>query len=649
MGRALRAPAAALGLASLLGWVVVAAALPARADDSTILVPDAPGPLDGLLADYKTPLAPTQREALVREALATSRWSALSRLAGRALLADTTSGYVDQLPWISRLRLAQAFAWMGTPERELARPFLERATRGAAAPSEEAVFGVEENRPRDGLLAARFKPETLAALLSNETLVNLVGETATLDDYQPGVWRVLAALQERNPGGVADFPALAVAMAVVYDMPFPAGWPHRQVKREKIPVAKEGWGDLFDWFVARQRERSLLTDLSALRADQLRFVVDIPLERTELDWVRENIHLSRAEFEKAFFQVRYDTARLEQGIFDWPGGNYRLGTIAGAGGICVDQAYFASMAGKARGLPTLLFVGEGDFGGHAWFGYLKDGDSWFLDGGRYANQNYVVGEARDPQTWKPINDHQLAFLSDPGDSLTLYHYSRNLLALSDLPGVRDDAAQRRRLLAAALQVNPKLPEIWEAVAESLKREEPGLDRDEALRRHYAAMADQFAAQDDLRVEALRAQAALAEAAGQGDERDGLWQQILAARSDLALQAASDALTGKVKAGDIAGAAAWYGKLVDQFAKRMRKEKVARGDLLHTLVVPYAAALDGAGRDDAAVEAVRLGADRFHFDEESGMVKKEASWMIATLERRQALREGKAAPDETSPN
>ena len=34
----------------------------------------------------------------------------------------------------------------------------------------------------------------------------------------------------------------------------------------------------------------------------------------------------------------------------------------------MDQAYFISVTGKAKGVPTVLFLGQGRSGGHAWVG-----------------------------------------------------------------------------------------------------------------------------------------------------------------------------------------------------------------------------------------------------------------------------------------
>ena len=50
--------------------------------------------------------------------------------------------------------------------------------------------------------------------------------------------------------------------------------------------------------------------------------------------------------------IKYDTPRLAVNEFSWPGYNgfYTLENIEEHGGICVDQAYFAVMTGRANGV-----------------------------------------------------------------------------------------------------------------------------------------------------------------------------------------------------------------------------------------------------------------------------------------------------------
>ena len=61
---------------------------------------------------------------------------------------------------------------------------------------------------------------------------------------------------------------------------------------------------------------------------------------------------------------------IEKKEYIWPHGSYRLSTIGKRGGLCVDQAYYTSHAAKAKGVPNIIFLGQGNSGEHAWIGFL---------------------------------------------------------------------------------------------------------------------------------------------------------------------------------------------------------------------------------------------------------------------------------------
>ena len=71
------------------------------------------------------------------------------------------------------------------------------------------------------------------------------------------------------------------------------------------------------------------------------------------------------------------------------------------GGVCSDQAYFASTVAKAMGVPSAVITGTGPDVGHAWIGYLEVRGreaAWNLESGRYDAYKNVRGVAADPQT-----------------------------------------------------------------------------------------------------------------------------------------------------------------------------------------------------------------------------------------------------------
>ncbi|MFA5058003.1 MAG: hypothetical protein WC485_07810, partial [Opitutaceae bacterium] len=144
----------------------------------------------------------------------------------------------------------------------------------------------------------------------------------------------------------------------------------------------------------------------------------------EMAWAQKNVRTPLSLLAKVYDVIRYRKDRVESGTLIWPQPSYRLPDILAAGGICVDQAYFAAMVGKAKGVPTLLFRGAGLDGRHAWFGFLDGAGRWQLDCGRYADQKYMAGFAFDPQTWTNITDHDLAFLSEGFRRLAPFKTSR---------------------------------------------------------------------------------------------------------------------------------------------------------------------------------------------------------------------------------
>ena len=224
--------------------------------------------------------------------------------------------------------------------------------------------------------------------------------------------RILDELRAAEPESFAEYTSLALAIALVYDQQPTREWPHWQVTEEALPRRLPEPTRAFRYFVELDLSGRSLHRLSQLGAAELRFLVDIVAPMDELEWVAARIRTPLAKLDETYEMVNYRQDRIVMGAYVWGGKPYTLDAILGEGGICVDQAYFATQAGKARGVPTLLFGGAGRDGRHAWFGFLGTGRNWRMDAGRYEEQNYVTGMAIDPQTWDEISDHELAFLSE---------------------------------------------------------------------------------------------------------------------------------------------------------------------------------------------------------------------------------------------
>lgn len=243
-------------------------------------------------------------------------------------------------------------------------------------------------------------------------------------DFLPNVFRILDELCGRDPARAGSYGSLVVAIALVYDVPPPPDWPHGQVSpaalSRKLPAA----ADAFAWWVRQDQLGRLNHKLARLGADELKFVVDAAAPSAELEWSQQVVDLPLTALARAYTMVRYRTDRISSERPIWPGRTYRLADVLRDGGICVDQAYFATQVGKARGVPTLLFHGAGNDARHAWFGYLDGNQKWQLDAGRYAEQKFITGFARDPQTWRELTDHELQFMAERFHELPSFGSSR---------------------------------------------------------------------------------------------------------------------------------------------------------------------------------------------------------------------------------
>jgi tetratricopeptide (TPR) repeat protein len=309
--------------------------------------------------------------------------------------------------------------------------------------------------------------------------------------------------------------------------------------------------------------------------------VDAFVTDDELAWARKNVRLNRTRFDQAFFQVAYSNDRLKAQEYDWNSGPYTLKEIRKKGGICVDQAYYASIAGKANGLPTLFFTGQGRDGGHAWFGYMRSDDRWEIDCGRYSQQNYAIGEALDPQTWQPISDHELELLAARFRDKPEFAASENMLAVAEILEKAGETQPADRALQKAIELCPKNSSAWDARGAFLKR--TGVSAQERILFHKQA-ATQFSTQADLRVLHQQQLSAIYQEQGDSSSSQKIERQILLQnrhkRSDLSVNIAAKQLDTHLEAGNIQAAEILFRKQIQSLGE------TGGGNFFYDVATPY---------------------------------------------------------------
>lgn len=537
--------------------------------------------------------APTQAriEMLVDRAAQQGWGSAIPMMrAGAQQAYESGSGYASQ--WYYLQRWARLF---GTPYNKATDDWIEAVNEARVGHANMA----SSYPRRSGSLAAIVPRESQLALLGNAAFSEEFFQVLAPVDNPAEVLGILHKLYETEPALFAAYPSLAIAIAVVYDVPPPPGWPHGQVSVAGLPRRPPAPEKLFGYLARLDRAGGTAHKLGRLPAAELKFLVDIVAPFSELDWARQQVGPGLTDFAKAYDLIKYRKDRVAANQYHWPGGAYTLQAILAEGGICVDQAYFASTAGKAKGIPTIMFRGAGLDGRHAWFGYLGAGQRWQLDCGRYAEQKYVTGFAFDPQTWSDINDHELLFITErfralPTYKLSVMHAEFAADYLGDgkpalaLKAAREAVNRDRRNLAA-----------WQVLLAAQNALAPAdLRAREALVRE-AMLA--FQRYPDLEIGFSRDLVAILRQRGETSladfEEQRLGKKYQAARQDLSIGQAAVSLQRSMQQDDPATQIRVFNRLLDA---------QGRGSPLATfdeLVEPFVLHLAKSGQIPAALQAL----------------------------------------------
>jgi hypothetical protein len=397
----------------------------------------------------------------------------------------------------------------------------------------------------------RARPTTLGVAMSPECQAWLIGDSDFSEqfftlvqpvDYLPDVFKLLGELHRRDPARFATYANLALAIAVVYDTPPPPDWPHLQVPADALPRRWPDAVQAFDWWTREDEAGHTYHRLAQLGADELKFVIDASAPFDQLAWSQEVANYPLNQLAKAYTMVTYRRDRAANQRPIWTEKIYSLPAILGAGGICVDQAYFAAQVGKARGVPTLLFQGAGRDGRHAWFGFLDAQQKWQLDAGRYAEQRFVTGLARDPQTWRIISDHELKFLSERFRATESFKRSRTQTAFAAEYLARRDVDAALRAARKAVNYERRNNTAWDTLLQAEAAANQDAKQMEAVLyeaiQAFQRYPDLEAAYSKRLVASLRArgQASAADA-----EQRRLERKYQGDRGDLSLQQARDQL------------------------------------------------------------------------------------------------------------
>lgn len=214
---------------------------------------------------------------------------------------------------------------------------------------------------------------------------------------------VLAAKLFKAEGArLNEFATLGAAICVVHDREvFEQANENRVVADDPLRI--------FDYFADNAARMPL--GLKNVPVQLLVLVVDATAKIPELQWALDKYRGNR-EVGARFFEIQYDTNHFKTGATKRvTTEGLTLQNIAKYGGVCIDQAYFASEVGKASGIPSVIMTGQSAEVGHAWVAYLVwNGQNAVFDSrqGRYPDYRAVVGFIVDPQTGETVVESELS-------------------------------------------------------------------------------------------------------------------------------------------------------------------------------------------------------------------------------------------------
>ena len=476
---------------------------------------------------------------------------------------------------------------LGQSQLRTAKTWMETTSKAGlltAAVPQRTLFALP-NKP----VADVITPETIAWLLSDrqfsESFFNLLSPC----DYFTSALVTVQTLRDADVRRFDAYEQLAIAIALVYDSPPPEDWPHLQVTEKVLPRKLPEPLAAFNFFVDSDRRGATLQKLGTLSAFDLKFAVDLSAPFSDLEWAQRTVKDPITDLARTYESVRYQIDRITEQQFVWPGNRYGLEDILKSGGICVDQAYYATQAAKARGVPSLLFAGAGRDGRHAWFGYLSSGQKWVLDAGRYAEQQYVTGVSHDPQTWALLSDHELIFLTDGFRKLPPFRQSRQHQIIAELflaLGQKPAAAAAAR---KAVGYERRNVDAWNVLIAANADAEPKTR--EALLREAAAALQRYA---DLNAQFIRMLAASLRARGQASAAEFEERSIVRKNQDTRSDIGISHAAALVEAADETQVLRVYRKVLQQYAP------TAAIDFFDRVTIPLVARLGGVGKKSDAL-------------------------------------------------
>lgn len=448
------------------------------------------------------------------------------------------------------------------------------------------------------LAKSKTKPnaEMLAFVLGNQSVLETAAKSIRYDDNLPRVFEILDEIWRSDSDAFKKYTNLALALAVVFDTPPPASWPHSQVSEKILPRKFPPAADAFKMWIEDRQKGRLLSALEKMSVEELRFLVATVASADDREYAQRSVSANAANLGKIYSTISYDHSRLNSKRFDWETAPYSLREIKKRGGICTDQSYYTAETAKAKGLPAFIFSGAGGDGFHAWVAYMQKSGKWDFSVGRFASGNFVTGTTIDPQTWREATDHSLQAMRENFRKNPKYKTSELHTDFAGIFFAEEDFKAARAAAAQSVKSDGRNFQAWQLLYLIAEKSEGSPEKvcAEAIKA-FARYPDSDAYFRRLLIKRL------ADAGKKAEMKKTANAFVLknkTARPDLAMEFARIGLLSDIEDNDVKKLKSSYKKLFGLFKGSMAMT-------LDGIVIPVLETLLREGKTDKANEVVEL--------------------------------------------
>lgn len=441
-----------------------------------------------------------------------------------------------------------------------------------------------------------FPEKTMELLEKDGELVELLATWATNEDFLPSAIKILCDIRSAaSPQEWLAFKKIAVALALVDDQLPPRTLPHSQVSPDSLPSPESSPVERFRDLADAHNKGLLLMDITKLSVGEAFFLVGHRIPVSELQWARSHRPHGNPQnlAESAFRGVRYSDERVRKNEYVWGAAPYTMENILKFGGICIDQAYYADVMCKASGIPSMVFAGAGDAGGHAWVGYLSRSGKWDVAVGRSGGL-YLTGKTYNPQSWTVETDHEFGLSTAESSSP-----ARLEMALAEIFASGGNQKLSAAAISAATSLSPDNPRVWQRKFAQVS----AMGNPAKAAQEFRAALKSRDITPEVRAEIKRGLASAEKEMGRDFAAEQIEKDIVkenfTTRTDISIQQLAEKIKLAVDAGNTGKAMLSY----RDAARRLPPG--SRGDFFYSVTRPLASALMEKGQRAEAIQTVKL--------------------------------------------